>query len=284
MRSKTSDILRKALDGGYAVGAFNTSNLEITQGIARAACELNRPCVIQATINSFDYVGDKVLGELVRIVLENESNSTKIGFHLDHGHSLDDVVRAIDVGVDSVMIDASRLSFKENIKLTKRVVDYAHAKGVSVQAELGTVPYLGKEEVDINWDEAMTDPKQAQDLVQQTGIDALAVGIGNAHGFYREREELDWERLKEIKKRLSKLPLIIHGASDWTKEKVHRAIDEGVCCFNIDTDIRIAFSMVLCKQNADRCDVIDPRKILSEARNKVQKKVKEKILMFSGQA
>lgn len=263
------------------MGAFNTSNLEITQGIVGAAFELEKPCIIQNTTTSMDYVGDKIIGQMVMAAIENYSNSTEIGYHLDHGHSLDDVARAIDSGVDSVMIDASKLSLKENIALTKRIADYAHSKGVSVQAELGKVPYLGREEMDVDWEKIMTNPKEARQLVEQTGIDALAVGIGNAHGFFRERPEPDWQRLAGIRKLLPKTPLIIHGASDWGKDKVEKAVANGANCFNIDTDIRIAFSMVLCKQNADKCDVIDPRKVLAEAREKVKEKVKEKILLFN---
>lgn len=262
------------------MGAFNTSNLEITQGIIGAAFELEKPSIIQNTVNSMEYVGDKIIGQMVMAVIENSSNSTEIGYHLDHGHSLDDVVRAIESGVDSVMIDASKLNFKENIKLTKRVVEYAHSKGVSVQAELGKVPYLGREEMDVDWEKIMTDPKEAHQLVQETGIDALAVGIGNAHGFFRERPEPDWERLAQIRSLLPRTPLIIHGASDWGKDKVEKAVANGANCFNIDTDIRIAFTTVLCQQNADKCDVIDPRKVLAEAREKVKEKVKEKISLF----
>lgn len=263
------------------MGAFNTSNLEITQGIVGAAFELKKPCIIQNTVTSMDYVGDKIIGKMISAVIENSSNSIKIGYHLDHGHSLDDIIRAIEIGVDSVMIDASKLIFKENVALTSRVVDYAHSRGVSVQAELGKVPYLGREEMNVDWEKIMTDPDEAQKLVQQTGVDALAVSIGNAHGFFRERSEPDWERLSEIRKRLPNVPLIIHGASDWEKNKIAKAIENGACCFNIDTDIRIAFSTVLCKQDADRCDVIDPRKVLAEARERVKEKVKEKILLFS---
>lgn len=282
MRAKTIDILKEAMEGGYAVGAFNTSNMELTQGIVRAAYELEKPCVVQATTNAFSYANHHVLSDIVCSVIKNESNSNKIGFHLDHGKSMDDVVKAIDSGVDSVMIDASLSSFKENIEITKRVVDYAHGKGVSVQAELGSVPYLGREDQEMNWDEVMTAPLQAKKLVESTGIDALAVAIGNAHGFFRERSEPDYERLSEIKKLLPKTPLILHGASDWSGERVSEVIKRGICCFNIDTDIRIAFITAICGVVGPRCDTTDPRKILGAARSEVLEKVKEKIKMFAG--
>jgi fructose-bisphosphate aldolase, class II len=282
MRGKTIEILKAAMEGGYAVGAFNTSNMELTQGIIRAAHKLSRPCIVQATTNAFKYAKHNVLGDLVKSIIKNESNSTKIGFHLDHGKSMDDVVNAIDCGVDSVMIDASLVSFKENIEVTKRVVEYAHSKGISVQAELGSVPYLGREDQEMDWDAVMTNPSQAKELVESTGIDALAVAIGNAHGFFRERSEPDYERLSEIKKLLPKTPLILHGASDWTNGRVVEVVKRGICCFNIDTDIRVAFITAICNQTSAKCDVTDPRKLLGAARDEVTNKVVEKIKMFAG--
>ncbi len=283
MKKKTVDILKDAMKGGYAIGAFNTSNMEVTQGIIRAAAELSRPCVIQTSMSSLDYVGDKMLKYIVLEAIESDSRDAEIGFHLDHGKALNDITRAIDAGVDSVMIDASKLNFKENLTLTKEIVEYAHSKDVSVQAELGAVPYLGREEMgDIDWEELMTNPEEAEMLVKETGIDALAVGIGNAHGFFRERSEPDWERLDMIKSLVPEIPLIMHGASDWDKEKVEKAISGGICCFNIDTDTRIAFSTALCgMMNKDRCDYNDPRKIMAVVRDAIQKKVEEKIKMFA---
>ena len=282
MRAKTIDILKKAMDGGYAVGAFNTSNLEITQGIAHAAHESEKPCIIQITKKSLDYAGKEVLGDMISSVIDNQTNSTKIGLHLDHGKTMDEIVAAIDIGVDSVMIDASRSSFKDNLDITSRVVEYAHKRGVTVQAELGNVPYLGKEEQDIDWEAVMTDPEQAKELVEQTGVDALAVGIGNAHGFFRERSVPDWDRLKKIREIIPETPLIMHGASDWDAEKVNKAVEMGIACFNIDTDIRIAFCTTLCNILGPGCDVVsDPRKILESARESVKKKVLEKISMFN---
>jgi len=281
MRKKTIDILRDALKGGYAVGAFNTSNMEISQGIIWAAHELGKPCIIQLTPSSMDYAGAKTLVGMIRTIIENDSNSTQIGIHLDHGKSLDDVMKAIEAGVDSVMIDASQQSFKENLSITRKVVEYAHSKGVSVQAELGKVPYLGRESMEIDWESIMTDPEEAQKLVEIAEIDALAIGIGNAHGFFREKEEIDWERLKKIRQKIPQTPLIIHGASDWGKEKVEKAVELGVSCFNIDTDIRIAFSTVVCNEISPKCNISDPRKILAKAREAVKNKVKDKINLFN---
>ncbi len=281
MRGKTIEILTKAMKGGYAVGAFNTTNLEFTQGIVRAANELERDCVIQITPKTMRYGCAPVMLKMIEAVVEREGNSCSIGLHLDHGKSFDDVVEAIEAGVDSVMIDASRMEFKDNMDTTKRVVDYAHEKGVTVQAELGNVPYLGQEEQEINWEEVMTNPQQAAELVEKTGIDALAVGIGNAHGFFREREEPDWERLAKIRELLPDLPLIMHGSSSWKEENVKKAIEGGVCCFNIDTDVRVAAMTEVCNILGDRCEVSDPRKVFGPMREEISKKVKEKIKMFA---
>lgn len=281
MRGKTIEILQDAMKGGYAVGAFNTSNLELTQAIVRAAKE-EGPCVVQVTTSGFKYANANVMGALIENVVKYESESAKIGFHLDHGKSFDDIVSAIEAGADSVMIDASIKSFEDNIKVTKQVVDYAHKFGVTVQAELGAVPYLGREDQEIDWDSVMTNPVQAKELVERTGIDALAVGIGNAHGFFKERDVPDWDRLAEIRRLLPDTPLIMHGASDWEAENVKKAIKGGICCFNVDTDIRIAFISTICHETEGSCDVSDPRKLLGLARDKVQLVVQDKIRMFAG--
>ncbi len=281
MRGKTIDILHEAGRSGYAVGAFNTSITEIGQGIAGAARHLKKNCIIQVTPTSIEYVGEDIIGAIVQKTIEYNSGKAKIGFHLDHGKSFADVKVAIDkLGVDSVMIDASTKSLEENIALTKMVVDYAHQKGVAVQAELGRVPYIGRDGQTVSWEEVMTKPEEAKRLVEETGIDALAVGIGNAHGFFRERKVPDWERLEKIKKLIPKTPLIMHGASDWDKEKVKNAVSRGIVCFNVDTDLRLAFISAVCNKVIPKCDLIDPRKILEVARESVQIKVEEKIEMF----
>lgn len=280
MRGKTLEILEEATKKGYAVGAFNTSTMELTQGIVRAAKELKQSCIIQITPSTIKYAGPEVIGAVVKAVIENESSDIAIGFHLDHGKTFDDVVTAIDLGVDSVMIDASTKEFDRNVTITKRVVEYAHSKGVAVQAELGRVPYMGRNGQNVDWDTVMTNPKEAQQLVEETGVDALAVGIGNAHGFFRERDIPDWKRLEEIKELLPKTPLIMHGASDWDKNKVKNAVTRGVTCFNVDTDIRLAFVNAICSQVSPKCDLTDPRKVLEAAREAVKNKVTEKIDMF----
>jgi len=280
MQSRTIEILKEAKKNKRAVGAFNFTGLEVLQGIVSGAEELAMPCVVQMTKSTSDHLGASVAGRMVEAVIDQDNGKVPIGFHLDHGKSFDEIMKAIEIGCDSVMIDASRLNFKDNLALTKKVVDYAHKRGVSVQAELGNVPYLGMEDQSINWDSVMTNPEEARQLVAETGIDALAVGIGNAHGFFRERSEPDWERLEKINNLIPNTPLVLHGASDWNGDRVKMAIERGVSCFNVDTDLRIAVISVFCQNFGKKCEITDPRKIFAQVREAVKKKVKEKIKMF----
>ncbi|HBB36624.1 MAG: fructose-1,6-bisphosphate aldolase, class II, fructose-bisphosphate aldolase, class II [Candidatus Moranbacteria bacterium GW2011_GWC1_45_18] len=280
MLASVKNILSEAKNKGYAVGAFNAFNMEEAQAIVRAAVKKHTPVIIQITEKTMNYAGDGVIYDVVKTVIEKESASIPIGFHLDHGHSFDVVMRAINAGMSSVMIDASEFSLRENMAITKRVVDYAHAKNVAVQAELGNVPYLGGMDQNPDWDKIMTNPPDAKWLVEETGIDALAVAIGNAHDFFRERPEPDWSRLEEINRLLPNTPLILHGASDWVNHKVTEAVKRGVVCFNVDTDLRVAFNTVLCQFTHDKCTIIDPRTVMAEAREAVQRVVEKKIELF----
>ncbi len=280
MLAKVKDIFEEARTKGYAVGAFNVFNMEEAQAVVRAAVKKHTPVIIQITEKTMNYAGDGIIYDVIKAVIEKESVSIPIGFHLDHGHSFDVVTRAIKAGMNSVMIDASDFSLRENIAITKRVVDYAHPKGVCVQAEIGKVPRLGEIDPNPDWDEIMTNPLDAKWLVEETGVDALAVAIGNAHDFFRERMEPDWERLEEIHKLLPNTPLILHGASDWVNHKVTEAVKRGVVCFNVDTDLRVAFNTVLCQFTHDKCEIIDPRKVMAQARDAVQRVVEKKIDLF----
>ncbi len=280
MRGKTLEILEGATKKGYAVGAFNTFNMEFTQGIVEAVKKSSGSCVIQVTPSSIKYAGTKVIGDVVKSIIDNQSGDTLIGFHLDHGKTFEDVVAAIDAGMDSVMIDASTESLQENISITKKVVEYAHGKGVAVQAELGRVPYSGRDGKTVDWESVMTKPEEAKKLVEETGVDALAVGIGNAHGFFKEPDTPDWKRLERIKELLPNTPLIMHGASDWDRAKVKEAVTRGVVCFNVDTDSRLAFIHALCEYTLPDCNFTDPRKAMGVARDAVSDKIVEKIEMF----
>lgn len=280
MLASVKNILQEAKNNGYAVGAFNVFNMEEAQAVVRAAVAKHSPAIIQITEKTMNYAGDGIIHDVVKAVIDRESASIPVGFHLDHGHSFDVVTRAIDAGLNSVMIDASEHPLQDNIAVTRRVVEYAHGKDVSVQAELGIVPHLGSMEQNPDWDKIMTNPLEAQWLVNETGVDALAVAIGNAHDFFRERPEPDWERLESIHKLVPETSLIIHGGSDWVNHKVVEAVKRGVVCFNVDTDLRVAFNTVLCQFTHERCNIIDPRVVMAEAREAVQKVVEKKIEMF----
>jgi len=281
MLADAKGILENAKKGKYAVGAFNVSNMETVQGVVMAALERRSPMVVQITESGMKYAGAKELVELTKVVIQERSEDIPIGLNLDHGKTFEQVKKAIELGFTEVMIDGSRLSFEENKNLTKRVVEHAHASKIPVQAELGIVPYLGEIDLsEVDWASLMTDPKKAKELVEYTGVDFLAVAIGNAHGFFREPEECDWERLAKIAAEVN-IPLVLHGASDWSKEKIDLAIKGGISCFNVDTDIRLAFMHQICKTvGHDRCTITDPRKVMDPVRTAIKKKVIEKISIF----
>jgi len=280
MLADTKEILRSAQRGKYAVGAFNASNMETLQGIVMAAVQRKSPMIIQLTESAMKYAGAREIAEIAKIVIKDRSENVPIGLNLDHGKTFEIIRKAVDLGFTEVMIDGSRLSFEDNKNLTKRVVNFAHSKGLSVQAELGIVPYLGEIDIsEVNWESLMTDPDRAKDFVESTKVDFLAVAIGNAHGFFREPERCDWERLKRIRKKVT-IPLVLHGASDWSKDKIDMAINGGVSCFNVDTDIRLAFMHQLCKLVDDKCTITDPRKVMEPIREAIKNKVIEKINIF----
>jgi fructose-bisphosphate aldolase class II len=281
MLASVKEILSKAKEGGYAVGAFNTINLETTQAIIEAAKELHAPVILQITEKTMEYAGARGIFNLIKNEAEFYAKDIPIGIHLDHGKSLEIIKRAVAVGITSVMYDGSRKTLEDNTTVTKEVVDFCHEKGVTVQGELGSVPYLSEHKMgEVDWEKYMTVPEEARDFVVRTGIDALAVAIGNAHDFFRERETPDWERLKKIRE-LVKVPIIIHGASDWEDGKALEAIKNGANCFNVDTNTRLAFINTLSsifKGNED--PGFDLRDILGQARAAVKKSVKSKIELF----
>jgi len=255
--------------------------METVQGVVMAAAERRAPIIIQITESAMKYAGAEELAEIVKLVIRERSEDVPIGLNLDHGKSIELVRKAVELGFTEVMIDGSRLSFEDNKNLTKRVVDFSHEKGVPVQAELGIVPYLGEIDLsEVSWETLMTDPKKAKNFVDYTGVDFLAVAIGNAHGFFREAESCDWERLNQISAQTG-IPLVLHGASDWSKEKIDLAIKGGINCFNVDTDIRLAFMHQLCRMvGDDKCTITDPRKVMDPVRTAIKKKVIEKINIF----
>jgi ketose-bisphosphate aldolase len=278
------EILKKAKKGGYAVGAFNVVNLETVQAILQAASEMRSPVIIQVTEKTMDYAGGRNIFHIIKNTAEFYYPEVPVGIHLDHGKSFEVVQRAAEIGFDSVMYDGSRREYEDNLAMTKKVVKFCQENSsgeVSVQAELGSVPYLG--EVDMNddeWEKYMTDPGQAEEFVKETGISALAVAIGNAHGFAKERKEPDYARLEMIHNAVD-VPLILHGASDWENERVKEVIKRGICCFNVDTATRMAFiNNIMVALKDEGGGSFDMRRLLGNAREAIKEVVKTKMKYF----
>lgn len=299
------EILASAVAGKYAVGAFNINNLESLQAVVTAAQEENSPVIVAVTPSAIEYAGLAYLAKTVQTATGD--SSLPMSLHLDHGKDVETIAKCVDAGFTSVMIDGSHLDFEENIALTRKVVDLAHPKGVSVEAELGRL--AGVEEVSVEKKEAiLTDPKAAKKFVERTNVDALAVAIGTSHGAYKFKGEpkLDFKRLTEIREKVS-VPLVLHGASgvpDWIIEKatkygaqlagakgmpdesIKQAIRRGIAKINIDTDLRLAFTATIREVLATTPTQFDPRKILGSAREAMKEVVRSKMRLFgsSGKA
>lgn len=273
-------ILTEAQDNGYAVGAFNTVNLETTWAILEAAAEKRSPVIVQMTEKTFQYGGGNAMYHLVKNIADFYFPDIPLAIHLDHGRNLAVVREALAIGFKSVMMDASTLPYEENMEATATIVREAHTKGATVQGELGNVPYKGEitDMEHIDWDKFMTNPAQADAYVRTTGIDTLAVGIGNAHGSFPERPEPDFDRLAAIRERI-KIPLVLHGASDWKTEAVSQAVALGVACFNVETATKTAFIATL-RETLPTNEAVDIRKILMPAREAFREAVKAKMDLF----
>ena len=295
----TTEMFKKAYNGGYAIGAFNVNNMEIVQGITEAAGELKSPVILQVSKGARAYANHTYLVKLVEAaVIENPE--IPIALHLDHGDSFELCKSCIDGGFTSVMIDASSKSFKENIELTKKVVEYAHAHGVVVEAELGR---LAGVEDDVNVSDAdarFTDPEQAAEFVHLTGVDSLAIAIGTSHGAYKFKGDpyLDFDRLKKVGELLPNFPIVLHGASSVLpefvakcnefggnipgaqgvpEEMLRKAAQMAVCKINIDTDLRLAMTASVREYLAQNPSEFDPRKYLGPARDAIKGMVAHKI-------
>lgn len=272
-----AELLNKAQKEGYAVGAFNCNNMEIVQAIVAAAEAENSPVIIQASQGAIKYAGIDYIAALSRQAAQ--AAKVPVALHLDHGTSLEQVMACIRHGFTSVMIDGSKYPFAENVALTQKVVELAHAIGVSVEAELGKI---GGVEDDIAVDEReafFTDPEEAREFVLKTGVDSLAVAIGTAHGRYKGVPKLDFERLAKIRE-LVDIPLVLHGSSGVPDEDIKKAISLGVAKVNIDTNIREAFVGKMREVLAKNPDEIDPRKILGPAKEAAIEIIREKIRVF----
>lgn len=298
----TKEMFQKAYEGKYAIGAFNVNNMEIIQGIVEAAKELKSPVILQVSAGARKYANSIYLKKLVEAALL-DAPELDIALHLDHGDTFELCKSVIDDGFTSVMIDGSHLPFEENIKLTKQVVDYAHERGVTVEGELGKLAGV-EDDVNVSKEDATyTDPDQAKEFVERTGVDSLAVAIGTSHGAYKFSGEpkLDIERLKRIQELLPGFPIVLHGASSVIPEFVEmnnqygakipgaRGVPEeliqeatkwGVCKVNIDSDIRLAMSGVIRRELQEDASNFDPRKYLGPARDAVREMVKHKIKML----
>ena len=299
----TTEMFKKAYEGKYAIGAFNINNMEIIQGIVDACKVKNSAVILQVSKGAMKYAGPRYLKAMVDAAVAE--TGLDIALHLDHGPDLATVKEAIDAGFTSVMIDGSHLDFEENVKITKEVVEYAHSKGVVVEAELGI---LAGVEDDVHAEEHVyTDPDQAVEFVERTGVDSLAIAIGTSHGAFKfaGKPDLKFHILEEIQKRLPGFPIVLHGASAVSQEHVamcnkfggnikgaqgipvdmlRKASAMAVCKINMDTDIRLAMTASIRKAFAEKPDGFDPRGYLGAARKEIQALVEKKIDEVLGSA
>lgn len=294
----STELFKKAYEGQYAIGAFNVNNMEIIQGIVDAAKEEQAPLILQVSAGARKYAKHIYLIKLIEAALED--SGLPICLHLDHGEDFEICKSCIDGGFSSVMIDGSRLPFEENIALTKKVVEYAHAHGVVVEGELGKLAGV-EDAVNVSAKDATyTDPDQAVEFVKRTGVDSLAIAIGTSHGAYKFKGEpsLDFARLETITKLLPDFPLVLHGASTVLPEFVKKCNDFGgqiggaqgvpeamllqasklgVCKINIDTDLRLAMTASIREHLINNPSDFDPRQYLKPAREAIKNMVQHKI-------
>lgn len=294
----TKDMFEKSMKEHFAIGAFNVNNMEIIQGIVDAAAEENSPVILQASSSAIKYARIGFLRKMIEAALEE--NDIPIALHLDHGPDFETCKMCIDHGFSSVMIDGSKYDFEENVALTKKVVEYAHNRGVVVEAELGKLAGI-EDEVNVAASDAMfTDPDQAKEFVERTGCDSLAIAIGTSHGAYKFKGEakLRFDILEKVKEKLPNTPIVLHGASTVIPELVelcnkyganipgakgvpdemlHEASLRGVSKINVDTDLRLAMTGAIRKALIEKPEVFDPRKYMQPARELIKETVQHKI-------
>ncbi|MCP1101903.1 tagatose 1,6-diphosphate aldolase GatY/KbaY [Aequitasia blattaphilus] len=251
----SKEMLLEAQKGGYAVGAFNVENMEMVLAVIEAAEENNAPVMLQTTPSTVKYASLEMYSAMV--AARAKSASVPVCIHLDHGTDYNLAIGAMDAGYTSVMIDGSHDSFEENIKKTKAVVDVAKAKGIPVEAELGKVG--GKEDDLVSDGNANTDPMEAKEFVERTGVDSLAIGIGTAHGFYVGEPVLDKELVSKVKEVVS-IPLVLHGASGLSDEDVRECVQRGMCKVNFATELRVAYTDAMKKLAKEKPETFDPKK------------------------
>ncbi|NLB36338.1 MAG: class II fructose-1,6-bisphosphate aldolase [Clostridiales bacterium] len=296
----TKEMFKKAYEGGYAIGAFNVNNMEIIQGIVQAGQKLNAPLILQVSAGARKYANHTYLTKLVEAaVIET---GLPIALHLDHGPNFETCKSCIDGGFTSVMIDGSHFPYEENVELTKKVVAYAHAHGVTVEGELGQLSGI-EDDVNVSEEDASyTKPEQVEDFVTRTGVDSLAIAIGTSHGAFKfkpgQKPQLRFDILEEVSRRLPNFPIVLHGASSVVPEFVKQinefggALDDAigipeemlreaakmaVCKINIDSDLRLAMTAAVRKYLAENPKHFDPRQYLAPARSAIEAMVMHKI-------
>ncbi len=307
----TKEMFAKAYNGGYAVGAFNVNNMEIVQGITEAAIAQRSPLILQVSKGARAYAKHVYLMKLIEAAIADAQETAgfdlPIAVHLDHGDSFELCKSCIDGGFSSVMIDGSSKSFKDNIELTKKVVEYAHAHGVVVEAELGTLAGV-EDEVKVSAeDSSYTKPEQVEEFVGATGCDSLAIAIGTSHGAYKfkpgTKPQLRFDILEEVSKRLPGFPIVLHGSSSVPQEfvkminenggnmpgaigvpeeQLRQAASMAVCKINIDSDLRLAMTASIRKYFNEHPDHFDPRQYLKPAREAIKAMVEHKIVDVLG--
>ena len=296
----TTEMFKKAYEGGYAVGAFNVNNMEIVQGITEAASELKAPVILQVSAGARKYAKHIYLVKLVEAAVAD--TDIPIALHLDHGADFEICKTCIDGGFTSVMIDGSARSFEDNIAETRKVVEYAHAHGVVVEAELGKLAGI-EDDVNVHADDAQfTNPGEVEEFVTKTGVDSLAIAIGTSHGAYKfkpgQKPQLRFDILEEVSRRLPGFPIVLHGASSVPQDLVkvinqyggqmpdaigipedmlRKAASMAVCKINIDSDVRVAMTAAIRKYFAEHPDHFDPRQYLTPAPTAVKDMVSHKI-------
>ena len=301
----TTEMFKKAYEGGYAIGAFNVNNMEIVQGITEAAREANSPVILQVSAGARKYAKHEYLMKLVEAAVAD--TDLPIALHLDHGEDFEICKACIDGGFTSVMIDGSKHSFEDNIALTKKVVDYAHARGVVVEGELGRLAGI-EDDVKVSAaDSSYTDPNQVEEFVRATGVDSLAIAIGTSHGAFKfkpgTKSQLRFDILEEISRRLPGFPIVLHGASSVTpsyvdiinanggqlkdaigvpEDQLRQAAKMAVCKINIDSDLRLAMTAGVRQQLMADPANFDPRSYLKVGRQYVKDLVKDKIINVLG--
>ena len=302
----TKEMFRKAYEGGYAIGAFNVNNMEIVQGITEACKEEKAPVILQVSKGARAYANHTYLVKLVEAAVI-ECPEIPIVLHLDHGPDFETCKSCIDGGFTSVMIDGSSKSFKDNIELTKKVVEYAHAHGVVVEGELGTLAGIEDEVKVAEGESSYTRPEEVEEFVSKTGVDSLAIAIGTSHGAYKfkpgTKPQLRFDILEEVSRRLPGFPIVLHGSSSVPQnyveminkyggnmpgaigvpeEQLREAARLSVCKINIDSDLRLAMTGTIRQFFAEHPDKFDPREYLKPARANIKELVRHKLVDVLG--